>query len=158
MAHPLIYPALAVTAVLGSSLGVYLGRSAIAEINPIYYSERQTRFHADLVPYRSFEAAPQVLTAKETEVALGSGCIGCRADTAAAYPIYEASAGKYQSGYASSSEPVEVAAYDAEPSADLQQRQAELSRIERYASYPVSHEEAASAPIEDQREAAPAVD
>ena len=163
MAHRLIYPALGAIAVLGTSLGVYLGRSAIAEINPVYYSERQTRFHADLVPYRSSDASPPTLTREETAVALGSGCIGCNADTAGAYPIYEASGGKYQSGYAASVEASPAAAYEPEQSADLLQRQAELARVERYARYPVSHEEgaayaAAALPSEDQREEAPTVD
>ena len=46
-------------AIAGSVGGVYLGRSAISEINPAYYDEPEPRFHADLVPNPpDFEAPP----------------------------------------------------------------------------------------------------
>ena len=51
-------PIMAGLSILGAALGVTLGHSAIAEINPAYFNEAEDSFHADLVPYRSPDWAP----------------------------------------------------------------------------------------------------
>ncbi len=158
MAHPLTLPTLSVLALVGTALGVQLGRSAVSEINPAYFGEPETRFHADLAPYRSETPPPLTLTDAEAAVALGSPCIGCTTASAEYYPIYEAGNARYATGTAAieASQPVE-----APTPVDLE-RQAEFAELGRYASYPVSHEEAAAAAAaeaapEDQR-LEPAVD
>ena len=51
MAHPVALPAMAALSIAGAAIGVQLGRSAIAEINPLYFSApQQGRFFADLAP------------------------------------------------------------------------------------------------------------
>ncbi len=51
MAYPVALPAMAALSIAGAAIGVQLGRSAIAEINPLYFSEpQQARFFADLAP------------------------------------------------------------------------------------------------------------
>lgn len=64
----------------GAALGLYLGSSAISEINPAYYSTPLSRsaFHADLVPNRSdrSDAQPVIETAV-ADIGLGSDCVGC---------------------------------------------------------------------------------
>src|SRR5688572_17930437 len=82
MPHPLTLPAVAGLALLGSGAGIWLGNSAISEINPVYYSEAEDRFHADLAPYRSPDWAQVQVTEYQDAgliTGLGGGCIGCRA-------------------------------------------------------------------------------
>jgi hypothetical protein len=50
MAHPLTVPTIGVLALAGAGLGLYLGNSAISEINPLYFTDPPSRFHADLTP------------------------------------------------------------------------------------------------------------
>jgi hypothetical protein len=88
-------PVLAGLSILGAALGVNLGRSAVAEINPAYYQEPEEHFHADLVPYRSpdwaqaqaagYQAAQQPVVIGD----LGSGCIGCRDYPVEYYPKHD---------------------------------------------------------------------
>jgi hypothetical protein len=143
MAHPLTLPTLAVLAVAGSVTGVYLGRSAIAEINPAYYNEPETRFHADLVPQRASFDPPSAyqadgLSQAELDQALGSGCVGCRTYPEEYYPVHESSVDKYQPGYAEmiDTPAPQPAAYTSEP--EDPERAADFATVERYANYRVS--------------------
>ena len=141
MPQPLTVATLAVLTVAGSLTGVYLGRSAIAEINPAYYDEPETRFHADLVPNPpSFEAA-QVhpagyVTPAEYRQALGNGCVGCRTYPEEYYPVHDSSVDKYQPGYAEMIETPapQPAAYVEDPP-EGKERAADFAMVERYAGY-----------------------
>jgi len=146
MPQPLTIATVAVLAVAGSMSGVYLGRSAIAEINPAYYDEPETRFHADLVPNPpSFEAASVhragALTPAEYDRALGSGCVGCRTYPEEYYPVHDSSVDKYQPGYAEMIETPapQPAAYAPDPQQE-QERAADFAVVARYAGYPVEEE------------------
>jgi hypothetical protein len=140
---------LAVLAAAGSVTGVYLGRSAIGEINPAYHDEPETRFHADLVPNRASFSAPVTragyLTPAERQQALGGSCVGCRTYPEEYYPVHDSSVDKYQPGYA---EMVEVPAPQPavyEPAPQEEERAADFAAVERYASYPVVAEAAVAA-------------
>jgi hypothetical protein len=136
-------PIVAGLSILGAALGVNLGRSAISEINPAYYSEPEESFHADLAPYRSPDWA-QVQTAEYQAAqqpvlvqGLGSGCVGC-ADYPVEYvPQHEPAVDGYQDGYAASAPPQPAQIVIVETPAPDPARE----RIERYASYPVSSDE-----------------
>ena len=137
-------PIIAGLSILGASLGVTLGRSAISEINPAYFSDPEDSFHSDLVPYRSpdwaqvhaaeYRAAQQPVRVGE----LGSGCIGCRDYPVEYVPRREPAVDGYSDGYAASAPaaaPAQI--YIVETPAPDPAR----ARIQAYASYPVSSEE-----------------
>lgn len=80
MTHPLTLPALAILSVVGAGVGIQLGRSAIAEINPVHFAEEApSLFHADLVPYRrSTTDGPQQLAANAPLPSSPTiACFGC---------------------------------------------------------------------------------
>ena len=150
MPQPLTLATLSVLAAAGSVTGVYLGRSAIAEINPAYYDEPETRFHADMVPNPPDFDAPVTragyLTQAERQRALGSGCVGCRTYPEEYYPVHDSSVDKYQPGYAEMEEAAapQPAVYAPDPQEEA--RAADFAAVERYASYRVV-EEAATEPV-----------
>jgi len=146
-------PVMAGLSILGAALGITLGKSAIAEINPAYFNEAEDEFHADLVPYRSpdwaqvhqaeYRAAQQPVIVGE----LGSGCIGCRTYPIEYVPRHDPAVDRYvEGGMLSAPEPTQVIVTEAAPDPDRE-------RIQRYASYPVSSEEKpvemAEVPIEE---------
>ena len=135
-------PVMAGLSILGAALGITLGKSAVAEINPAYFNEAEDDFHADLVPNRGsdraqahqaeYRAAQQPVLVGE----LGSGCVGCRDYPVAYVPRHDPAVDPYASGeLLRAPEPtiVTVAAAQAPDPAREQ--------IVRYASYPVSAEE-----------------
>ena len=140
-------PALAALALAGTGAGVYLGKAAISEINPLYFNEPEARFHGDLVPHRPTEAAGYQagdLTAANMEQALGSGCIGCRAYPEEVVLVHRGRADKYAPGGADFSvEPMPAVAVEQVPSP-------EFAAVERYATYPIAQqaEMVAEAPAE----------
>ncbi len=160
MAHKLTLPTLSLLALFGAGAGVHLGRSAIAEIDPFYFSRPASRFHADLTPFGSAASFSPAPTAGEAALVAEPGCYGCAPPVADPAPLFELVAGSEPSG-----EPLADLARPrptegAPPTEDLQ-RQEDLARVELYASYPVSSEdEAAFAPAEapDQREVPAALD
>jgi hypothetical protein len=140
MAYATTLPVLAGLSLLGAAVGVHLGRSAIAEINPAYFSSPETRFHADLAPHRSSDWAQ--VQAAEYEAAqqvdgLGDGCVNCRDYPEEYYPRHEPAADGYADGWSASAaaEPVEVVFVETAPDPAWQQ-------VERYAGYAVSADEA----------------
>jgi hypothetical protein len=151
-------PIMAGLAILGAAAGVNLGRSAISEINPAYFSEPEESFHADLAPYRSpdwaqvqaseYRAAQQPVLVGD----LGSGCIGCRDYPVEYVPRHDSAVDGYSDGYAASApQPAQIVIVET-PAAPDPARE----RIQAYASYPVSSDEkpaeAAQAPVQEPTE------
>ena len=147
-------PIVAGLAILGSALGVGLGKSAIAEINPAYFNEAEDDFHADLVPYRSpdwaqvhqaeYRAAQQPVIVGE----LGSGCVGCRTYPVEYVPQHDPAVDRYvEGGLIRAPEPTQVVVQEAAAPDPARER------IQLYSSYPVSSEErpveVAEAPAEE---------
>ena len=142
MAYTRTLPLIAGLTVFGAAAGVWLGRSAIAEINPAYYASAPERFHADQVPYRSPEWA-QVQAAEFQQTGsfegLGTGCLGCGAgDTVYAAPTVVTYGEGWTEGAIAEAQPLQAPAAPAAPDPDVE-------RVLRYASYAVSSEEAAAA-------------
>ena len=135
-------PIIAGLSILGASLGVTLGRSAVSEINPAYFSDPEDSFHSDLVPYRSpdwaqvqaaeYRAAQQPVLVGD----LGSGCIGCRDYPVEYVPRHDPAVDGYQDGYAASAPaPAQIVIVET-PAPDPARE-----RIQAYSSYAVSSDE-----------------
>ena len=144
-------PIVAGLALIGSALGVSLGRSAIAEINPAYFTDPEGPFHADLVPNRGTDwAQVQALEYQQASAAdgLGTGCVGCRAFPAEYFPRHDPAVDGYQDGWAASARapaaaPAEVyVEEEAEPDPGR-------ADIVRYASYRVSEDEEELLPADE---------
>ena len=139
MPHSMTLPLVAGLAVIGAATGVSLGRSAIAEINPAYFGDPETAFHADLSPYRGPDWA-QVQAAEYQQQAspegLGTGCVGCTRMAAVYLPDPVGWSDGQEDGRAASAAYADAAP----PPAEVAPRDPELERIERYASYRVAEE------------------
>ena len=135
-------PIMAGLSILGAALGITLGRSAIAEINPAYFSEAEDDFHADLIPYRSpdwaqvqraeYIAAQQPVAVGE----LGSGCVGCRDYPVAYVPKHDPAVDLYAGDDEASAPQPAQAVFVETPAPDPARE-----RIQLYSSYPVSSDE-----------------
>ncbi len=137
-------PIMAGLSIMGAALGITLGKSAVAEIDPAYFNEAEDDFHADLVPYRSpdrgqvqqveYRSAQQPVLIHD----LGSSCIGCRTYPAAYVPRHDPAVDMAIEGeLLRPPEPTEAAVVvETAPAPDP-----DRERIARYASYPVSSEE-----------------
>jgi hypothetical protein len=128
-------------AVAGAALGLYLGSSAISEINPAYYStpSSASSFHADLVPNQGDrDTARPLPEMAETVSDVGPTCISCGLDAAEYAAINHLPADRYGS-YGPAPAEVVVAEADEHVSQGLSPREA--SDIERYAHFRVSQEE-----------------
>jgi hypothetical protein len=155
MPRPLTLSIIGGLAILGTATGVALGHSAISEINPAYFAEAPTRFHADRVPNRSTDWA-QVQVAEyqapDGAAGLGTGCFGCSG------PIDYVSASTPSASYTDTwladaeraSEPVQAAVVYETPDPEREQ-------IVRYASYQVSSDDEPAA-LEPETDAEPAAE
>jgi hypothetical protein len=144
-------PTVAALTVAGVALGVHFGHAAIAEINPAYYSEPESRYFSDLSPYRSpgwAQSEPRQAVLDFSE-GLGPGCIKCPDYPEEYVPQHDAAIDAYlNDGWQSPAyEPVQYAVYEvADPVAE-----ADRAAVERYAAAPVSEDEevaTVAAPIE----------
>jgi hypothetical protein len=147
MIRKMTLPLVAGLSVFGAAAGVWLGRSAVAEINPAYYGGLPDRFHADRAAIRPPLDPPQAAFADASLAeGLGTGCIGC---TAGPVVIYAPPVPRYDEGWAADArrgaEPIEAVRVETAPDP-------ERERVVRYASYPVSSDEAAAAHAEAMTE------
>ena len=141
MPQPMTLAVIGGLTLAGAAVGGLAGRAAIAEINPVYFAERADTFHGERAAYRSPDWAPStsagVQDAQLVE-GLGDGCLTCGAIE---IPRGQPALAVYQEHWeaeAASPEPAAAAFVEAEP--DL-----EIERLRRYASYPISAEEAEAA-------------
>lgn len=166
MRLPLTLTALSALALVGSGAGVLLGRSAVAEINPVYFSEAATRFHSDLSATPPSMDAPPALTASELSAAelgqaLGTGCVRCRTASDLYYPVHDTDEDGYRTGWAlvDSAPVAQQTVQDSEPAveADAERARADaehaaaLARVHAYSSYAVAADsrlEVAAAPAD----------
>lgn len=77
----------------GTATGVYLGKSAIAQIDPVYFSTpfSGSRFHGDLVPSSPSQDAPPTAQVAGLFEGLGDGCVGCRTYPVEYAPVHDPS-------------------------------------------------------------------
>lgn len=152
MAAPVSLTTIAALALAGVGTGLYLGKSAVAEIDPSYFSspyEGSSKFYADLVPGGAkFDPQPAQLQDASFAGGLGSGCVLCpKAEEIYAYSPdgYAAEGEDAFIGYASYVEfPAEDVVTDAEDAVEEAARLAAIRTVERYAHFPVSAEEEAA--------------
>jgi hypothetical protein len=125
--------------VAGAGLGVYLGKSAIAEMNPAYFTSPVSTFHADLVAAApNFGTSP--LTARsETFEGLGTGCVRCPEAPVEFASVTEVGFEDPEPALVRNPEIV-LAEIDRDIGLQLARRQAHAG-VERYAHYPLSAEE-----------------
>ncbi len=161
MAHPLTISTVGVLALLGVGAGVHLGYSAIAEINPIYYSEAQTRFHADLSPYSRWDAAPEMMMVNAGDPAPRSDCVGCRTYPEEYYPIHDASIDRYSSSYARDADAALATAaveLPEEPEPEALRLREDIQKVERFArgasDTPIVYASAEAEALEDEAQRA----
>jgi hypothetical protein len=82
MAYNSTIPVISGLAILATFTGVSLGRSAVAEINPIHFRAGNSHFYSDLVPYRSSGSVEPNVAADdyfqpEPAYAVATACRGC---------------------------------------------------------------------------------
>jgi len=142
MANLATLPTLTMLALAGIGSGLYLGKSAIGEINPAHFASPYagSRFHADLVPNRS-NGAPASLQQAGLATDYGSGCLGCRTYPEEYFPRHDPAVD--DSIYASAGEtpPDEIVA-EVDREIAFASSRAERASVERYMHYSVSADEA----------------
>lgn len=143
MAYPVALPAMAALSIAGAAIGVQLGRSAIAEINPVYFhSPEPARFFADLTPktYRLGTSAWSDSTDhwfNEINVSGRSACLDCSRNFVEPDSVEAALPEWDESAVPSDRPEADVDAEVEDPDRGLR-----ASQIERYAAFPVTAEEA----------------
>ncbi len=140
MSRSLTLPTVAILVLAGTGLGVHLGKASIAEINPAYFSEPPTRFHADLSPYQRHGYTGLSAPTGTSMVALGEDCVGCRTYPEEYYPIHDPAVDGFGASDLEVHDPLSLA--EQQSNQEPKPGDAALVLIERYASFPVSAEEA----------------
>jgi hypothetical protein len=139
-------------AVAGAALGLYLGSSAVSEINPAYYSTpfSASSFHADLVPN---PGAPDIVRPlpelAQAPSDLGSSCVSCSLSPDEYALVNYPSLDSY-----ASSRPVAAGLVLAEAEEYVGQglSPSDARDIERYAHFRVSDEEGSSVAVAAEEE------
>jgi hypothetical protein len=152
MGYPIALPAIAGLSILGAASGVWLGKSAVSEINPIYYDEAETRFHADLAPYRSPDWS-KVQTAELQQASTGEDygrfCLGCIDYPQEVYFARTREPDGLDDGWSASASYAEPEVYTASTEAvPVEQSDPEWRRVQLYAGTRVSAEPERAAPAE----------
>ncbi len=143
MPHSLTFSALALLAVGGTAGGVYLGKAAVAEIDPVHYAStwKESRFYGDMVPGASTD--PFAPTRSASTAGLGDGCVNCRTYPEEYVPQHDGTTDAYQAAY-----PPYEAMPAAQIMAEVDRQIAQIGRhsaVERYADYPI--EQGDEAPV-----------
>ncbi len=142
MKRSLTLPTITVLVLAGTGLGIHLGEASIAEINPAYFSERPSRFHADLSPYQSQGDDGLRAAGGASMNSLGSECVGCRTYPEEYHPVHDPAVDHYLSSDSDAQEPVSFA--EQQPGQEPREGDQDKARVELYASFPVSSDEAAA--------------
>jgi len=162
--HSLVLPLIAGLSLAGAAVGVQLGHSAIAEIDPGLFAEPEESFHAGLVPYQSADWA-QVQQAEYrqqdvvTQPEVPPACVGCVTWPLELGPQPSAAVPR---DYRTAAEPSVRTRYvevETVPSVVVDEApDPARERIARYSSFPVSADdkpaEAAQVPAETSTEPA----
>lgn len=145
MSNPITLSTMAGLAIAGAGLGLYLGKSAVSEIDPAHYSSpfSGSSFHADLAANGPvLDNAPSLTETAAFASDLGSGCVGCRTYPEEYYPVYEPAMDSYGSSSPSFRiEPAETVIAKAEEFVAEAPSLAEIEQVVRYAHFRVSQDE-----------------
>ena len=152
--------------VAGAGLGLHLGRSAISEIDPAYFRDPEVSFHADLAANRGPDWAQVQAQEYAASASPVTQCIGCVGGPQPDYPVeYVPGRDPYVS-FAADRWPAttrqvrteRVVEVVEEPAYERAEPDPAHARIIRYASYPVTQEEAREMAERDSAREAPAED
>lgn len=141
MPSPMTLPIVAGLSIIGGLGGIWLGHSAVDQVNPFFFNQPETRFHADSTPYRSPDWA-QVRALEEAQNA-GSeivSCIGCRNWPQEYRPIRDAAfqvIDGNQDGWSASAAAIETPAPRPAAATASAEPDPEWQRLQAYSSYPV---------------------
>lgn len=135
MPQSMTISALAFLAIGGAAGGVYLGKAAVAEIDPVHYAGtwKEARFHSDLVPGAADRDRYDVRQA--SFAGLGDGCVNCRTYPEEYVPQHDGSVDADQTAY-----PPYEAMPAAQIMAEVDRQIAQIGRhsaVARYAAYPI---------------------
>ena len=131
-------PAIAALALAGAASGLYLGDSAIDEIDPAAIGTDESRFYADLVPGAGpRDDLPRPLHNAALDEGLGGGCVGCITYPEEYAPVHDARVDASLGAYIAYNPP---SAEEIVTEVDAVLAEAARTRFEevgRYAYYPV---------------------
>jgi hypothetical protein len=147
MPHALTVPVIAAASLVGATaLGVGLGRSAIAEINPVHFQDSQeTQFYSDLAPNRRADWASVTAAEYRQEASVPAPAATPSMTWPAAPPaahdrrIDRALDSAWREARAPAPDPryVETVVYDYDPPP---RPDPVPERVRRYSSYPVTRD------------------
>lgn len=159
MPNPITLSSMAGIVIAGAGLGLYLGQSAISEIDPLYFSNPISTFHADLVASPAdLDRAPRFEERLALATDLGTVCVGCR-PYEAEYPEPDVPIDSYSNSYTSYRiVPAEIVMAEAEEFVAEAPSREDLEAVERYAYYRVSEEEPEEEPALAQAEVPEVID
>ena len=141
-------PLLAGLSALGAASGVWLGGEAIGEIDPFFFAPRQESFVADRIAYRSPDWAQVQIGEYRQDATFDGVGEGPMPGAVYASPALASYGQEWAVQAERQAEPA-VSWADA-PQSEPERIDPERERIVRYASYPVSREEAALAEAESE--------
>jgi hypothetical protein len=146
---------LAALTLVGAGVGVHLGQTAIADINPLYFSmPGGTKSYTALTPNKPSDVYHAGFAKVDDGSGLGDGCVGCRAYPEEYVPRRDPEVDAYLEG-AEQAVP-ELYGAVAQGSQYAEAPDAERVLIETYSRYPVDneelrrHEQAVEAAVEPQ--------
>lgn len=141
MAHWMTLPVAATLAIGGTGLGVFLGQSAVAEIDPVYFSSPPSgsRFHADLSPNPGTRDWSNQSLPDARQVSFYD-CVGCRTYPEEYRPTTDPEFEAYVASYAMAEPDVIIDDVDREIAAMTRRAaiEAEFETVARYTDYPVA--------------------
>ena len=159
-------PKLAGLCVIGAASGLWLGGAAVGEIDPFFYSAPEPTFVSDRMAYRSPDWAEVQIVEYQKEGLLEGIGAGPMPGAIYASPAVASYGESWSAASAEQAEPVRAWSERAQSarawsSGDVLAARSEpdpgWQRVERYASYPVSEEEAEREPAEAEPEVYAAV-
>jgi hypothetical protein len=155
MAYTTHVPILAGLAILGGVTGVGLGRSTIAQINPVYFQPVSSHFYGDMVPNRSTSGPAELggtdYLQADYAYSAAPACVGCDDYPIDARPRREKLPELYDEAW-TESEPAQVVTAVAEAPAD-EPPAANREWITRYTTYTIQEpavQTVAVAPTQDE--------
>ncbi len=161
MGNPFTLPTLTMLTVVGAGAGLFLGNSALSEIDPVYFSSpvRESSFHADLVPgHPSWDAAAGAPVQNAAFASgFGTGCVNCRTYPEEYLPVPDSDFEARIASYDSPARPDDYAdvSATAPESADFDNAS---SNIDRYTRFAVSADDQPAAVVQSAAAPAPATD
>ena len=162
MSAKTVLPIVAAMSAIGAGTGIWLGHAAVGDIDPVFFSNAPTSFVADRVASRPPDWAGVQIGEYQQQGLLDGISAAPPSNAVYAAPAIATYGDSWAADTVQETEPVRATAYRpaAEPvREDVREMPVDpdLVRVHRYASYPVSREEAEVAEVVEDEGAAPDV-